>query len=162
MNLPRVWWIVGVILVLIALVVCLVPGREIPGAFEFNDKVSHLAGHGLLAVYFSALVPRRRWWKIFVFLLLFGAAVEVADDRQSGPAAAAERLEQQTQVRAAVQELPETLRTVVVLHYSGGLSLRQVAAAMELNVGTVKSRLNSALAQMRARLRPFNESGSQS
>jgi VanZ family protein len=78
MNLPRVWWIVGVILVLIALVVCLVPGRELPGAFEFNDKVSHLAGHGLLAVYFSGLVPRRRWWKIFVFLLLFGAAVEVA------------------------------------------------------------------------------------
>ena len=78
MNLPRVWWIVGVILVLIALVVCLVPGRELPGAFEFNDKVSHLAGHGLLAVYFSGLVPRRRWWKIFVFLLLFGATVEVA------------------------------------------------------------------------------------
>ena len=78
MNLPRVWWIVGVILVLIALVVCLVPGRELPGAFELNDKLSHFLGHGLLAIYFSGLVPRRRWWKIFVFLLLFGAAIEVA------------------------------------------------------------------------------------
>ncbi len=83
--------------------------------------------------------------------------VDVADDRQANPAAAAQRLEQQTQVEAAVQELPETLRPVVVLHYSGGLSLRQVAAAMDLHVGTVKSRLNSALVQMRARVRPLNE-----
>jgi len=78
MNLPRVWWVFGFILVLIALVVCLVPGRELPGAFELNDKVSHLVGHGLLAIYFSGLVPRRRWWKIFLFLLLFGAVIEVA------------------------------------------------------------------------------------
>ena len=78
MNLPRVWWVVGVFLVLIALVICLVPGHELPGAFELNDKVSHLVGHGLLAIYFSGLVPRRRWWKIFLFLLLFGAAIEVA------------------------------------------------------------------------------------
>ena len=37
MNLPRVWWIVGVILVLIALVVCLVPGRELPGVMAYRD-----------------------------------------------------------------------------------------------------------------------------
>ena len=78
MNLPRVWWVFGFILVLIALVVCLVPGHELPGAFELNDKVSHLVGHALLAIYFSGLVPRRRWWKIFLFLLLFGAVIEVA------------------------------------------------------------------------------------
>jgi VanZ family protein len=78
MTLSRIWWILGVILVLAALVVCLVPGHDLPGAFELNDKASHLIGHGGLALYFSGIVPRSRWWKIFVFLLVFGIVVEFA------------------------------------------------------------------------------------
>jgi VanZ family protein len=78
MKLTRVWWGLGVLLVLIVIVVCLLPGNEIPGLFEVNDKLSHLAGHGTLAIYFAGLVPRQRWWKIFVFLLLLGSAIEVA------------------------------------------------------------------------------------
>jgi VanZ family protein len=78
MKLTRVWWGLGVLLVLIVIVVCLVPSNEIPGVFEVNDKLSHLAGHATLAIYFAGLVPRPRWWKIFVFLLLLGSAIEVA------------------------------------------------------------------------------------
>ena len=78
MNLVRLWWGLGVVLLVLALVVCLVPGREIPGVFEFNDKVSHFVGHGTLAVYFAGLVPRRRWWGIFLFLLVFGIVIEFA------------------------------------------------------------------------------------
>jgi VanZ family protein len=78
MVLMRLWWGLGIFLVALAVVVCLVPGQELPGVFEFNDKVSHLAGHGVLALYFAGLVPRRGWWKIFVFLLLFGTAIEFA------------------------------------------------------------------------------------
>jgi len=74
----RFWWGLGVVLVLAAVVICLVPGQELPGAFEMNDKASHLVGHGALALYFAGLVPRHRWWKIFVFLLLLGAAIELA------------------------------------------------------------------------------------
>ncbi len=61
-----------------AAVVCLVPGDEVPKAFEYNDKLSHISGHAVLAAYFTGLVPRRGWWKIFVFLLLFGVAIEFA------------------------------------------------------------------------------------
>jgi VanZ family protein len=78
MNLTRIEWAIGYLLVIAALVVCLVPGRELPSTFELNDKISHLVGHGALALYFSGLVPRRGWWKIFLFLLLFGAVVETA------------------------------------------------------------------------------------
>jgi len=78
MNLPRILWGLGWVLVTLALVVCLVPGRELPQSFEFNDKVSHLVGHGALALYFAGLVPRRSWWKIFIGLLLFGVAIEIA------------------------------------------------------------------------------------
>jgi len=78
MTLRRFWWALGVIIVVAAVIVCLVPGQELPKAFEYNDKVSHITGHGLMAIYFSGLVARRSWWKIFVFLLLLGTAIEIA------------------------------------------------------------------------------------
>jgi VanZ family protein len=78
MNLQRVWWALGVVLVVIALLVCLAPVEDIAASFEWNDKASHLVGHGTLALYFAGLVPRRSWWKIFVFLLLMGIGVEIA------------------------------------------------------------------------------------
>ena len=78
MTLTRWEWVVGWLLVLIATVVCLVPGHEIPKAFEFNDKLSHIIGHGGLAAYFTGLMPRRAWWKIFLYLLLFGVVIELA------------------------------------------------------------------------------------
>jgi VanZ family protein len=78
MNLQRLWWTLGGIIIVVAVYVCLVPGQELPAAVEWNDKASHLVGHGLLALYFSGLVTRRSWWKIFLFLLLLGAAIEVA------------------------------------------------------------------------------------
>ena len=52
--------------------------HDVAGPFDWNDKVSHLVGHGTLAMYFAGLVPRRSWWKIFVFLLLMGVAIEFA------------------------------------------------------------------------------------
>jgi len=78
MTLQRFWWILGFVLLAIALYVCLVPRVDMPRAFNVNDLVSHFLGHGSLAVYFSGLVPRSRWWKIFAFLLLFGISVEFA------------------------------------------------------------------------------------
>jgi len=78
MNLARIEWLFGVVLLLAATVVCLVPGHDLPASFELNDKVSHMVGHGALAAYFTGLVPRRRWWLIFVGLMIFGAVIEVA------------------------------------------------------------------------------------
>ena len=78
MSLARIWWTLGALLVIAAAIICLVPFAEVPTEFELNDKISHVLGHGSLALYFAGLVPRRDWWKIFVFLLLFGIAIEFA------------------------------------------------------------------------------------
>lgn len=78
MNLQRFWWAFGILLVILAIFVCLVPGTEIPSSVEWNDKLSHLVGHGVLSLYFAGLVPRRNWWKVFVWLLLLGIAIECA------------------------------------------------------------------------------------
>ncbi len=68
------------------------------------------------------------------------------------PARLAERSEEARVLDEAVQKLPESLRSIIVLHYSGGLSLRETAQAVGVSVGTVKSRLNTCLAQLRRRL----------
>jgi RNA polymerase sigma-70 factor (ECF subfamily) len=48
-------------------------------------------------------------------------------------------------VRQAVDQLPEFLRQVVLLAYFQGLPYRDVAATLGIPVGTVKSRLNTAI-----------------
>jgi RNA polymerase sigma-70 factor (ECF subfamily) len=68
------------------------------------------------------------------------------------PSILAERSDEGRMLDEAVKELPEVLRTVIVLHYTGGLSLRETAAAVGITVGTAKSRLNSGLEQLRRRL----------
>jgi VanZ family protein len=74
----KLWWALGILLLGAALLICLLPGRDMPGAFEFNDKIAHGVGHAALAAYFTGLLPRSGWWKIFVFLLCFGACIEIA------------------------------------------------------------------------------------
>jgi len=77
-TLTRLWWGLGVVFVGLAVYVCLVPGDELPKAFDLNDKLSHLAGHAALAAYFTGLVARRSWWKILIALFALGIAIEVA------------------------------------------------------------------------------------
>jgi RNA polymerase sigma-70 factor (ECF subfamily) len=58
---------------------------------------------------------------------------------------------------AAVESLASGQREVVILRFADDLSLQEIALAMEIPLGTVKSRLHNALATLRqnARLRDF-------
>jgi RNA polymerase sigma-70 factor (ECF subfamily) len=74
------------------------------------------------------------------------------DERLPPPDAQAEWKEEQARVRQALAALPQSQRDVVLLHYTGHLSLEQTAATMGLAVGTVKSRLHAALGKLRGLL----------
>lgn len=50
------------------------------------------------------------------------------------------------------KQLPEKLMAVVTLRYIGELSLAEIAEALGIPVGTVKSRLHKALKIMRKKL----------
>lgn len=58
-------------------------------------------------------------------------------------------------VHRAVMDLSPKLRAVVALKYLEGLSYDEIASVLECSPGTVASRLNRALTQLEARLRPL-------
>ena len=60
----------------------------------------------------------------------------------------AERLEEIQMVREALDGLPDDARAMVLLHFHQGLPYREVAAALEVPVGTVKSRVHWAVARL--------------
>ena len=65
---------------------------------------------------------------------------------------------QQAEVRAAVEDalrqLPENFRTVVVLREIEGFGYEEIAEVLNLNLGTVKSRLTRGRHLLRALLKP--------
>ena len=61
------------------------------------------------------------------------------------------------QLEAALRELPEDWRMVVLLSDVHGLSYDEVASALGVPVGTVKSRLSRARGRLRDLLRPSRE-----
>ncbi len=80
-----------------------------------------------------------------------GSPLEVADTGPS-PAEVVEAAELGERVRAAVDSLPAGQRSAVLLFYLSGLSHREVALALEIEVGAVKTRLHKARRSLRRRL----------
>jgi RNA polymerase sigma-70 factor, ECF subfamily len=70
------------------------------------------------------------------------------------PGDEAERDESARQVRDAVGELPEKGRAALVLFYYQGLSYEEIGEALEIPVGTVKSRIHNAVARLAKVLGP--------
>ena len=65
-------------------------------------------------------------------------------DGDTVPESAMERRETIRQVRAAIQSLPEDMRTIILLRDIQELPYADIAAMLHLETGTVKSRLNRA------------------
>lgn len=52
----------------------------------------------------------------------------------------------------ALRRLSHDQRVVIALHYAAAMSIAEVAAVLDVPVGTIKSRLNAALAELRRTL----------
>ncbi|HWM88947.1 MAG TPA: RNA polymerase sigma factor [Kofleriaceae bacterium] len=60
--------------------------------------------------------------------------------------------ERQRRIEIGLLRLSEKLRAVVVLQFSGDLSQAEIADALDIKIGTVKSRLSAALVALREEL----------
>lgn len=63
--------------------------------------------------------------------------------------------ELQLTIQAAIEELPDDLRTAIVLRELEGLSYEEIASAMECPIGTVRSRIFRARDAIDKRIRPL-------
>lgn len=58
--------------------------------------------------------------------------------------------EQKEELMDRVNLLSPRIRSVILLHFYEGLTLKEVATALEISIGTVKSRLGAGLERLRA------------
>ncbi len=65
------------------------------------------------------------------------------------------RHEREAAIRKALLELPEIYREAIVLCDIEGLTYDEIAAALEINIGTVKSRIARGRDELRKRLKGF-------
>lgn len=77
-----------------------------------------------------------------------GAWIELFSHSADGPTEDAESAEQHEALRRAVESLPRVCRQVVTLVYFQGLKYREAAEILSIPVGTVKSRLHTALRRL--------------
>ena len=73
-------------------------------------------------------------------------------DGGDGPQETAERAETQNAVRRALALLSDEHRQVLLLRYMQELDYGEIAAALQVSEGTVKSRINRAKARLKALL----------
>ena len=76
-------------------------------------------------------------------------------DFSSEPGKEVERDELRQQVRTTVAEMPEKLRQVLIMCDIQGMPYEQIAQVLDCPIGTVKSRLFHARADLARRLKPY-------
>ncbi len=83
--------------------------------------------------------------------LNFSLADTLADGRES-PFESARQAQLRATVEAALREVPESFRTVVILREVEGMAYDEIAEILDINIGTVKSRLMRGRAALRGLL----------
>ena len=93
-----------------------------------------------------------------------GLALRSAQDRPSDGAAPSPEVavlagEQRAELLAAVDRLSDDNRRIITLRWFADLSEREIAAVLDVPLGTVKSRLSRAMQRLRAVMREGDDRG---
>ena len=78
-------------------------------------------------------------------------------DTAPSPHEAAERKELREQIEAGLQSLSPEHRQVLILREIHQLSYEEISQSLALDLGTVKSRINRARAQLQKKILPYRE-----
>jgi len=144
---------------------------HLAGKLGNRDKAEEAAQESFVRAYFN-MNKLRNPGSFFSWLL--GIADRVAKEhrrkemlhmqreviRSFSAEAAGPELSQDYGLEAAIAELPDSYRRVVLLRYYGGMSCSQVAEQLELPLGTVTKTLSRAYAMLRKSLQQPSETES--
>lgn len=78
-------------------------------------------------------------------------------DERNAPERHAIQQEMKAHLHAAIRELPEDMRSAVVLRDIQGMSYDEIAQTLDINVGTIKSRISRGREKLREKLRGSRE-----
>jgi len=79
------------------------------------------------------------------------------EDTSASPLEVTERNERERRFEKAVSKLPEYQRAMIMMYHAETMSYEEIAAALDLPIGTVKSRLNRARLTLREMLQKDEE-----
>lgn len=79
------------------------------------------------------------------------------DEGLEGPEESMEREEVRRKVQEAIRRLPPKFKEVIYLHDISGCNYKEVAEILDINLGTVKSRLNRARARLAGELEDYRD-----
>jgi RNA polymerase sigma-70 factor (ECF subfamily) len=144
---------------------------HLAGKLGNKDKAEEAAQESLVRAYFN-MSKLRKPGSFFSWLL--GIADRVAKEHQRkemlhqqrevirsfSQEAASPELSQDYGLEAAIAELPESYRRVVLLRYYGGRSCSQVAEQLDMPLGTITKTLSRAYAMLRKSLQQPKETES--
>lgn len=82
-----------------------------------------------------------------------GCLIDLVEGQEIDPEEHVELNERKEDVRQAVDQLPESLRQVLLLVYYQGMKYREAAEVLDIPVGTVKSRLHTAIRKLEYHLK---------
>lgn len=137
--------------------------------------IGHFHGEASLRtwIYRIALheaLNQRRWWSRHQRQQVtieaesddaYSSVGESLVDTHESPFDAAAHAEIAAQVEAALRDVPEPFRTVVVLRDIEGFGYEEIAEILNANLGTVKSRLMRGRAHLKNLLTPYMEAAKQ-
>jgi RNA polymerase sigma-70 factor (ECF subfamily) len=123
-----------------------------PGGFRFKPWLYTIATNLARDHFRSARVRRGECGSEAV-----ENALRQVADTTPGPEARVLAAEQGSAVRAALAELGEEYRVVVVLRIYQDLTLPEIAQTLKIPLGTVKSRLSVGIHRLRDALAPIQE-----
>jgi RNA polymerase sigma-70 factor (ECF subfamily) len=122
--------------------------RALP-RFEIREGTSFEAWLYRVAVNACRSRMRRRWYQVLPWP---DPAPQIASEPEEQPERRFMRGERRDEILAAIDCLGDKHRLVVILRYYGGLSNEEIAQALGIPCGTVRSRLHVARRRLRGLL----------
>jgi len=130
------------------------------GAFRFESRFSSWVYR--IAVNASIDIKRRSSARALTSLESLrgpqgedGPHFDVKDERTEAPTEFATRHELEADIQRSIDRLSPKMRSIIVLRYLESLSYDEIAEALSISLGTVKSRLSRAHAALDRELTPI-------
>jgi RNA polymerase sigma-70 factor (ECF subfamily) len=129
--------------------------------FRVHRAIGEFRGDARLSTWLYAIASRLCLTRLGAGERRFGREGEETLARlanghaDADPGASLEKSELEVALHRAIAELPEDRRIVVVLRDLEGLAYEEIAAALELPLGTVRSRLHRARMDLKEKLERF-------